>query len=124
MIEPDGADKAHYACFLPKNWQGEGPVVNFLIPECELQADLPRPPGAEPAVFINMPPVDRQKVENWLPLACKIATRQAAALYFACDTAKQAEQAARMASPHLPDHERVALERMYEPHTSARSGLH
>jgi hypothetical protein len=114
---------AHYACFLPKKWRGEGLVVSLLIPECELQADLPRPPGAEPAVFINRPPAN-QKVEVWLPLACEIATRQGAALYFACDTAKQAERGARMASKLLPDHERVALERMYEPHTSARSGLH
>jgi len=124
MVEPDGVDEAHYACFLPKKWQGEGLVVNLLIPECELRADLPTPPGAEPAVFINRPPADRQKVENWLPLACQIATKQAAALFFACDTARQAERAAQMASKLLPDHERVALERLHEPHADARSGLH
>jgi hypothetical protein len=123
MTEPYGVDEAHYACFLPKKWQGEGLVVSLLIPECELQADLPRPPGAEPAVFINRPSAN-QKVEIWLPLACEIAMRQGAALYFACDTAKQAEgDAARMASKLLPDHERVALERMYEPHTSERKPL-
>ena len=122
-MNPDGLDEAHYSCFLPKKRQGEG-IVNLLIPECELQTDLPAPPGAEPAVFINRPPAGRQRVENWLSLACKIATTQAAALFFACDTARQAEQAARMASPLLPDHERVALERVHEPHTRARSGLH
>jgi hypothetical protein len=121
--EPDGVDKAHYVCFLPKKWQGEGPVVSLLIPECELQAVLPRPPGAEPAVFINRPRVNK-KVEAWLPLACEMATKQGAALLFACDTAKQAERAARMASKLLPSHERVALERMYDHHTRARGGLH
>ena len=118
----DGLDEAHYSCFLPKKRQGEG-IVNLLIPECELQADLPTPPGAEPAVFINRPRVNK-KVEAWLPLACEMATKQGAALLFACDTAKQAERAARMASKLLPSHERVALERMYDHHTRARGGLH
>jgi hypothetical protein len=123
-LEPN--NKTHYALFLPKKWQGEGLFVNLLLPECELQADRPTPPGAEPEVFINRPPPEVQKVENWLPLACKIATKQAAALFFTCDTAEQAEQAARMASLLLPDHERVELESMYmdEADTSASGSVH
>jgi len=123
MPQPHGLDKAHYACFLPKKWPGEGLVVSLRIPEGEMHADLPRPPGAEPAVFITTPTAKHQKLEDSLGLPCMIATRRGAALYFACNTAKQAERAAEMASKLLPNHERVALERMPERHTSARSGL-
>jgi hypothetical protein len=124
MPQPHGLDKAHYACFLPNKRQGEGLVVSLQIPECEMQADLPRPPGGEPAVFITSTTTNHQKVEGSLRLACMIAARRGAAVYFACNTTKQAERAAEMASKLLPDHERVALERLHELHTSARSGLH
>jgi hypothetical protein len=40
-----------------------------------------------------------------------------------CDTAEQAERAAKVAARWLPQHRRVALERMYEAASRARGGL-
>jgi hypothetical protein len=63
---------------------------------------------------VNRPKANK-KVESWVRTVCELANERGAAVSFSCDTKEQAEMAASMASPLLPNHQRVALERMYQP---------
>ena len=103
----------HNVWFIPKEWPGKGPVASLLIPECEMHLCMPGPAGA-PVTFVNRPKANK-KVESWVRTVCELANERGAAVSFSCDTKEQAEMAASMASPLLPNHQRVALERMYQP---------
>jgi hypothetical protein len=114
-------EEIHNVWFLPKDWHGCGPVVELLIPECELQYVMPSTDG-EPLAIINRPQKNKN-VDQWLRCACRMAVEIGACLSLACDTAKQAEQTAREATRHLPGYERVALERMYRAEDRVRGAL-
>jgi hypothetical protein len=116
-----GMRELHTAWFLPKGWPGRGPVVGLLIPECEMQVVFLAPDG-EPVAVINRPKINRN-VKSWLRHVCETAKDMGASVALACDTAEQAERAARMAGRFLPNHERIALERMHQADTRARQNL-
>lgn len=118
---PYGVEEVHNVWFTPKGWPGKGPAVTLLIPECEVQLVLVAPDG-EPRVLVNRPKLNRN-IKYWLRYACKLATINTASLSIACDTAEQAEQAAKRAARLLRHHERAALERMYEAKSRGRDGL-
>jgi hypothetical protein len=116
-----GVNEIHEVCFEPNGWPGKGPVIGLGIPECELQfcfigAD------SEPVAIVN-----RQRrnkgIRGWLRFVGKMATQQRLFVMLACDTAEQAERAAKMVAKWLPLHRRVALERMYDANSRARDKL-
>ena len=121
LIAPFGIAELHSAWFLPKGWPGKGTTVTLLIPECEMQVVEPGPDGV-PVAFINRPQINKS-VKRWVRTVCELARDMGASVSFACDTVEQAEQAAKRAGRLLPNHERVALERMYCAATRTRSGL-
>lgn len=116
-----GVEEVHTAWFLPKGWPGQGPAVSLLIPECELQFCFIAADG-EPVAFVNRPEINKN-VKSWVRSACKQASQHRAAISFSCDTPEQAERAAKMASKLLRDHERTALERMYDANARTRGNL-
>jgi hypothetical protein len=83
--------------------------MQFVVPE-------------RPIVFINRPRANRN-VKCWLRYACKEATDQNVVLMVTCDTAEQAERAAKLAIKLLPDYERAAIERIYEEAARVSTGL-
>jgi hypothetical protein len=110
----------HAAWFAPRKWPPpERNVITLLIPECETQFKFPENNGA---ILINRPQANKN-VKYWLRSACKDARSRNAVVIFACDTAEQAERAAKMAAKLLPNHERTALERIYEEKTRSGAGL-
>jgi len=121
LTRPYGVEELHRAWFVPKGWLGKGPGVTLLIPECELQICTIRPDGV-PDLFVNRPR-NNKKIKVWLRSACKMAVELNASLSFGCDTAEQAERAAKAAGKLLPHYERSALERMYDAKTSLRGNL-
>jgi hypothetical protein len=121
LTSPFGVEEVHSIWLTPKGWPGKGPAVLLLIPECEMQVCTLGPDGT-PEMSINRPKINKN-VKSWIRAACKTAEDLGAAVSFSCDTAEQADRAAKMASKLLPKHERIALERMYEAKTRARSSL-
>jgi hypothetical protein len=116
-----GVDEVHNVWFTPKGWPGKGPVIGLLIPECEMQFHFVAQSG-EPIAMVNRPP-NNKSVRRWLRFACRQAAQIDSCLSLACDTAEQAETWARRAAKWLPNHERAALERMYDANTRAKGGL-
>jgi hypothetical protein len=116
-----GVEEVHDVWFTPKEWPGKGPAVSLLIPECEMQVVFLAPDG-EPIAFVNRPQLNKN-IKAWVRTVCETARDMGASVSFACDTADQAERAAKMAGKLLPNHERTALERMYEAKTRARANL-
>jgi hypothetical protein len=118
---PYGVEEVHDVWFVPNGWPGKGPAVSLLVPECELQFVAIGSDG-EPVTLINRPQVNKN-VRRWLRYACKIATAHRACLFVACDTADEAERAAKRATKWLPNHQRAALERMYDTASRVREKL-
>lgn len=116
-----GVEEVHTAWFLPKGWPGKGNAVSLLIPECELQYVFLAPDGA-PVACVNRPNLNKN-IKTWIRSACKAARDYRASIAFACDTSDQVEKAVKLAARLLPDHERIALERMYEASSRSLSGL-
>jgi hypothetical protein len=112
---PYGVEEVHDVWFVPNGWPGKGPAVSLIVPECELQFVAIGSDG-EPVTLINSPQVNKN-VRRWLRYACKIATAHRACLFVACDTADEAERAAKRATKWLPNHQRSAL----GPSCSART---
>ena len=79
-------------------------------------------PDGAPVTFVNRPKANK-KVESWVRAVCELANERGAAVSFSCDTAEQAEMAASMAAKLLPNHQRAALERMYEANSRSMGGL-
>lgn len=121
LTRPYGVEEAHNAWFVPKGWPGKGPAVSLLIPECELQLCILDGKG-EPVLMINRPSLNKN-VKAWIRSACRVAIDYHATISFGCDTAEQAERAAKMAHKLLPNHERAAIERMYEARSRSRGTL-
>jgi hypothetical protein len=124
-MDPDltrlwGVPEAHIAFFEPAVWSDRRTAVVLLIPECELQ--FAQIIDGEPVVMINRPQSNKN-VRAWIRTACEMATDQMAFLSFTCDTAEEAERAAKRADKLLPKHKRVALERMYEVTSRERGKL-
>jgi hypothetical protein len=117
---PYGVEEVHNIWLTPKGWLGQGPAVSLLIPECEMHLVI-LATNSEPVAFVNRS--QNKNIKGWIRSACKIVKDHGAAISFACDTHEQAEMAAKIASKLLPKHERIALERMYEAKTRARSNL-
>ena len=129
LTRPFGVEELHNVCFEPINWPGKGTVVSLLVPECELQVVVPsageeryQSHAASPVAYVNRPQVNHN-VKYWIRLACELATKQRAFLTFSCNTAEQAERAARRAAQLLPRHYRAALERLIDPKSRARGKL-
>jgi hypothetical protein len=118
---PFGVEELHNVFFEPDGWLGKGTTVNLGIPECELIVGSVSPDG-EPFACVNRPQHNKS-VKGWIRSACKLAMQQRAMLIFSCDTAEQAELAARRAAKLLPQHKRMAMERIFEPRDRARGGL-
>jgi hypothetical protein len=116
-IKTFGPMEVHHAYFLPKTWRGKGHVVGFLIPECEIQICLLTPEG-EPIAMVNRPQ-NNKNIKSWLRFACEKAREMQACFSLACDTTEQVERYAKRAARLLPQHERIALERMIDPATRA-----
>jgi hypothetical protein len=111
---PYGVEGSADVWFVPNGWPGKGPAVSLLVPECELQLVVLAPAlDGEPLAFINRPQVNKN-VKSWLRYACELATDYRACLFVACDTAEEAERAAKRATKWLPNYQRAALERMYD----------
>ena len=110
----------HSVFFLPVSENILGRSVALLIPECELQ--VVEVVSGEPQVVINRPRQNKS-VRRWLRFACEIATEKDCPLSLACDTHDQAERVAAMAVKRLPNHRRIAVERMYQPETRTFKGL-
>jgi len=121
LTGPFDVEEMHSVWFLPKGWPGNGAVASLLIPECEMHLCMPGPDGA-PVTFVNRPKANK-KVESWVRAVCELANERGAAVSFSCDTAEQAEMAASMAAKLLPNHQRAALERMYEANSRSMGGL-
>jgi hypothetical protein len=120
LTQRHGFGETHSAWFLPRKCPAAPRnVIAFLIPECEMQFVVP---GVD-IVFVNRPQENRN-VKHWLKYACREASDQGAILIVTCDSAEQAERAARLASKLLPKHERAAIERIYEEQARTRVGLH
>jgi hypothetical protein len=90
-----GDKELHSAWFVPKGW---------------------------PVVIVNQPGTNKN-IKYWTRSACKRARQYRACLSFACDTAEQIEEAAKVVGKILPNYERVALERMYRPETRVAGKL-
>ena len=111
---PYGVEEVHNVWFVPNGWPGKGPAVSLLVPECELQFVTPAPTlDGEPLIIVNRPQVNKN-VKSWLRYACRLATTHSASLSVACDTADEAARAAKRAAKWLPNHQRAAIERMYD----------
>jgi len=121
---PYGVEELHYVFFEPEGWPGKGTTIGLNIPECELHFSFVAPDD-QPVVFINRPGKKNPNVKKWTHNACQLAAEYRAVLMFNCDTAEQAEQAARRAKKWLPPHyQRMALERMLsDPKDRARANL-
>jgi hypothetical protein len=116
-----GAEELHQVLFEPDGWPGHGVSVNLVLPECQLVIAFPAADG-EPTVYVNRPQSNRN-VKRWR-FACEAATKHRFLLGFCCDTAQQAEQAARRAARWLPSRRRMSLERILtEPSNWARSAM-
>ena len=100
----------HTVCFAPVGWSGKGPTIALGIPECELQRCQMGADG-EPVAFVNRPQVNKS-VRRWMNYVCRTASEERLFVMFHCDTAHQAKKAAKYATRQLPQHRRVALERM------------
>jgi hypothetical protein len=126
-LEPDftrqfGVDEIHTLCFAPPNWEGKGgQTISLGIPECEMHYCIVDNDGA-PTALVNRPAKNKD-VRYWTRAACVNAKKDAAFLLINCDTAEQAAVAARRIAKLLPQYRRIALERMYDPRTRARSSL-
>jgi hypothetical protein len=121
LTRPFGIEEVHSVWFTPKEWSGKGAVASLLIPECEMHLCMLGPDGA-PVTFVNRPKANK-KVKSWVRTVCELANERGAAVCFSCDTKEQAEMAASMAATLLPNHQRVALERMYQPDSRRMGGL-
>jgi hypothetical protein len=115
-----GVPELHSVYFEPLEWNDTRPVVSLGIPECELQVASFE--NGEPLAMINRP-VANKNVKYWTRHACQLASEARAYVNFTCDTAEQAEHAARRAAKLLPKHKRVALERMYDVTSRERGRL-
>jgi hypothetical protein len=121
---PYGVEEVHSVWFMPEDWHpGMGAkTVTLLIPECELQLVEVMPDG-EPICIINRPRNDH-RIKRWVRDACALAAERNGCLSLGCDTAEQAEHAARRASKWLPkNYSHVALERMYDPESRIKEKL-
>jgi hypothetical protein len=122
LSRPFGVEELHSVWFIPPGWPGKGTTVGLGIPECELQVIWLDGKG-EPVAMINRPRQNRS-LKGWLRTACGIAKKQQAVLSLSCDTAEQAEHAAKLAARLLPGYRRVALERMAKATSRTDEGLH
>jgi hypothetical protein len=109
------APELHTVCFAPVGWSGKGPTIGLGIPECEMQYHRVGLDG-EPVAFVNRPQVNKN-VRHWLDVVCDVASEERLFVMLHCDTPQQAKKAAKYATRKLPQHRRVALERMYDPQT-------
>jgi len=121
LTRPFDVEEMHNVWFIPKEWPGKGAVASLLIPECEMHLCMLGPDGA-PVTFVNRPKANK-KVKCWVRTVCELAKERGAAVSFSCDTAEQAEMAASMAAKLLPNHQRAALERMYDANSRRMDGL-
>ena len=113
---PPGAPDISRGVVLAERLARQGPCINLLLPQCELQIVLPGPTPDSVMPFLNRP-TKNMSAKYWLRVACKDATALGAALGFACDTPEQVKWAVRHAGRLLPAHERIPLERMSRPET-------
>ncbi len=121
FTRPFEVEELHNVCFEPNGWPGRGDTLALLIPECELQSVWAAADG-EPVALVNRPQKNKS-IGYWLRRACETATSKKAFITFSCDTAEQARWVANRAAKLLPNHRRMALERVFDPAGRARGGL-
>jgi hypothetical protein len=110
----------HLAMFEPERWPDDRAQVSLDIPVwkltlCWVVDGIPQ---------VAHVPTNTKNLRTAVHRACKEAIAKQALLWFSCDTARQANLAARLAARWLPNHRRQALERMYELESRERSKLH
>ena len=106
---PYGVEEVHSVVFEPIKPHPQRMCMAILLPECELQ--VVQNVGGVPVVsMINRPPT--RNTRTWLRFACEEAAENGAWLHIGCDSAKDAERAAKRAGRLLPAHKRVAIERL------------
>jgi hypothetical protein len=110
IVERFSIDELHQVLFEPCDWPGYGAFVSLGLPECELIVSFPTSNG-EPVTHINRPKENRN-VNRWLRLVCELATEHRALLAICCDTKDQTKLAARRVAKWLPNHRRMAMERL------------
>jgi hypothetical protein len=115
-----GVAELHSVAFEPLQWNADHVVAVLGLPECELCIATR---GDDPLVVINRPSAN-PNIKYWTKYACALATDKMAFLSFTCDTAEQAEQAAKRAVKLLPRHQRIALERVYDVAARERASCH
>ena len=120
QTRPFGVEELHTVWFLPIGWSGQGPTISLTIPECHLQYAKLSSSGV-PMVASYYP--EDKNIKRCLRITCNAAAEKKACLILGCDTAAQAERAAKMAARLLPKHERVALERIEDPAARRRADL-
>lgn len=121
LTKPYGVAELHVACFLPDDFTEGRTTVALLIPEGRMQCVSFMPDGTPLTMLKQLP--QNEKVKHWLRTVCEFVAGHKACLIISCDTAVQTKHAAKIATRLLPAHERVPLERMYDPATRCRSGL-
>jgi hypothetical protein len=110
----------HLAMFEPERWRDDRAQVSLDIPVwkltlCWVVDGIPR---------VAYVPTNTTSFRTAVRRACKEAIERQALLWFSCDTARQANLAARLAARWLPNHRRQALERMDDAESRERSKLH
>jgi len=111
----------HMACFAPSDWPGKGPTVCLGLPECELVLTVLGKNGV-PSALVNRPN-DNRDVWYWIKFACEMAQQEQAFIMFNCDTIEQLKGAISLLERLLPQYERIALERMYDPESRRKRDL-
>ena len=120
QTRPFGVAELHTAVFQPAGWSGQRPTISLTIPEGRLVFAKLSTSGVP--VATSFTPEDKS-IKHCVRIACNAATEWQACLVLGCDTAAQAERAAKLAARLLPKHERVALERMEDPAARCRADL-
>jgi hypothetical protein len=105
-----GVESLHSAALAPAEWRPKrDTVISLGLPECELQLTLWN--GGEPVAMVR-----RMRDPNMSVALARVAAvaqaRAPAMVMLQCDTKAQLKRALRVLEARLPDHQRVALERL------------
>jgi hypothetical protein len=116
-----GVEEVHEAVFEPFGWPGKGTCIAFLWPEREVQHVEPRGNNDFSALVFRLP--SDRSLKECVRGTCSQATAEKAFVIFGCDTAADVVRVVKWATKWLPQHRRMAIERMYEVKSRARDNL-
>jgi hypothetical protein len=93
----------------------------LLWPEREVQHCVPGGDDDFSALIVRLP--SSKSLKDCVRGTCSQATEEKAFLMFSCDTATEVARVVRWASKWLPQHRRMAVERLYQAQSRARDRL-